>query len=112
MSDYQALQHMLDSITIKQSQLEDGHQLRTSQIFEYLGRVMYNRRTKMDPLWNSLLVAGWETNKLANDSGKPSIRTFSLPSDVADASCTGSSLTSICKAPPTQNPVSQQATAA
>jgi len=71
MSDYQALQHMLDSITVKQSQLEDGHQLRTSQIFEYLGRVMYNRRSKMDPLWNSLLVAGWETSKLSSDGGKP-----------------------------------------
>ena len=74
MSDYQALQHMLDSITIKQSQLEDGHQLRTSQIFEYLGRVMYNRRSKMDPLWNSLLVAGWETSKLSNDGGKPCVQ--------------------------------------
>jgi 20S proteasome subunit beta 7 len=78
MSDYQALQHMLDSITVKQSQLEDGHQLRTSQIFEYLGRVMYNRRSKMDPLWNSLLVAGWETSKLSSDGGKPYVYLLTL----------------------------------
>lgn len=65
MSDFQALQHMLDASSIKQSQLEDGHELRSSQVFEYLGRVMYNRRTKMDPLWNSLVVAGWETDRLA-----------------------------------------------
>lgn len=63
LSDYQQLQHMLDSLTIKQSQLDDGHELRTSQVFEYLTRVMYNRRSKMNPLWNSLLVAGWETSQ-------------------------------------------------
>ena len=27
-------------------------------IHNYLTRTMYNRRTKMDPLWNALLVAG------------------------------------------------------
>ena len=76
MSDYQQLQHMLDGLTVKQSQLDDGHELRTSQVFEYLTRVMYNRRTKMDPLWNSLLVAGWETSqsydgKEVKDSSAP-----------------------------------------
>jgi 20S proteasome subunit beta 7 len=68
-SDYQQLQHMLDSLTVKQSQLDDGHELRTSQVFEYLTRVMYNRRTKMNPLWNSLLVAGWEESN--NGDGAP-----------------------------------------
>lgn len=73
MSDYQAIQHMLDSLTVKQSQLEDGHQLRSSQIFEYLSRVMYGRRNKMNPLWNSLVVAGWETGSASgsDEKGEP-----------------------------------------
>jgi len=71
MSDYQALQHSLDVISIKQSQLDDGHQLRTSQVFEYLSRVMYNKRTKMDPFWNSLIVAGWEKPSRATQAEKP-----------------------------------------
>lgn len=76
LSDYQQLQHMLDTLTVKQSQLNDGHELRTSQVFEYLTRVMYNRRTKMDPLWNSLLVAGWEAphgqaNVESKETGAP-----------------------------------------
>lgn len=67
---------MLDSLTVRQSQIDDGHELRTSQVFEYLTRVMYNRRTKMDPLWNSLLVAGWEgshsiDSKESNENGAP-----------------------------------------
>lgn len=75
LSDYQQLQHMLDSLSVKQSQLGDDHALRTSQIFEYLTRVMYNRRSKMNPLWNSLLVAGWEQNKFAEgEQGAPYVQ--------------------------------------
>lgn len=88
LSDYQQLQHMLDGLSIKQSQLGDDHALRTSQIFEYLTRVMYNRRTKMNPLWNSLLVAGWEQNKFSEgEEGAPFLAyvdlqgtTYSAPS--------------------------------
>lgn len=37
--------------------------LDTPQVFSYLTRVMYNRRNKFDPLWNSLVVAGYEGGK-------------------------------------------------
>lgn len=30
------------------------------EVYAYLCRVMYNRRNKFDPLWNSLVVAGIE----------------------------------------------------
>jgi len=30
------------------------------EIHAYLSRVMYGRRNKMDPLWNQLLVAGFD----------------------------------------------------
>ena len=30
------------------------------QVYSYLCRVMYNRRNKMNPLWNSLVIGGVE----------------------------------------------------
>ena len=37
---------------------EDGRQVSAQEIHQYLTRVMYNRRNKFNPLWNSLIVAG------------------------------------------------------
>lgn len=37
------------------------------QLHEYLSRVMYNRRNKMDPLWNSLVVGGVGINADTGD---------------------------------------------
>lgn len=31
-----------------------------TEVFSYLSRVMYNRRNKFDPLWNSIVVGGVE----------------------------------------------------
>ena len=38
---------------------QDGHQLGPKNLHAYLCRVMYNRRSKQDPLWNSLVVGGF-----------------------------------------------------
>ncbi len=38
--------------------LDDGAAMGAEEIRAFLSRVMYNRRNKSDPLWNSLLVAG------------------------------------------------------
>lgn len=37
---------------------EDGRHVSAQEIHQYLTRVMYNRRNKFNPLWNSLIVAG------------------------------------------------------
>ena len=37
---------------------EDGEFLTPNEIHSYLTRVMYNRRSKGDPLWNALIIAG------------------------------------------------------
>ena len=37
---------------------DDGNSLGPKEIHSYLSRVMYNRRNKFDPLWNSLVLAG------------------------------------------------------
>ena len=59
MSDFQYLQHLLDSLVIsEETTAQDGHTLGPAEIHEYLSQVMYGRRSKIDPLWNSLLVGG------------------------------------------------------
>jgi hypothetical protein len=42
---------------------DDGCSLTPRDIHQYLGRVMYNRRNKFDPLWNELVVAGFRDGK-------------------------------------------------
>lgn len=63
MADFQQLKRMLENLMTEESILDDGHELSTNQVFEYLSNVMYAKRSKMDPLWNTCLVAGWDTTK-------------------------------------------------
>ncbi|GAA5849070.1 hypothetical protein JCM3766R1_002289 [Sporobolomyces carnicolor] len=63
MADFQQLKRMLETLMVEESILDDGHELSTNQVFEYLSNVMYAKRSKMDPLWNTCLVAGWDTTK-------------------------------------------------
>ena len=37
---------------------DDGNTLGPKEIHKYLSRVMYNRRNKFDPLWNTLILGG------------------------------------------------------
>eukprot|EP00126_Sphaerothecum_destruens_P003951 Sdes_comp17793_c0_seq2m7051 len=62
-ADFQYLKKMLDELAIEDECLEDGYQLSPPAILNYLSRVMYNRRSKMDPLWNQLLIAGFHQGK-------------------------------------------------
>ncbi|KIM58013.1 hypothetical protein SCLCIDRAFT_129199 [Scleroderma citrinum Foug A] len=63
MSDFQYLQQLLQEIEIEESTQQDGHELGPVEIHEYLSQVMYARRSKMDPLWNSLLIGGFKDGK-------------------------------------------------
>lgn len=64
MSDFQYLQHILDGLVVsEESNLQDGHTLGPAEIHEYLSQVMYQRRSKFNPLWNSLLVGGVKDGK-------------------------------------------------
>ncbi|BGP28686.1 Proteasome subunit beta type-7 [Rhodotorula toruloides] len=58
MADFQQIKRMLQGLMTDESILEDGHELSTSQVFEYMSNVMYSRRSKFDPYWNAVLVAG------------------------------------------------------
>jgi 20S proteasome subunit beta 7 len=63
MSDFQYIQRMLDELVIDEFAAHDGHSLGPREIHEYLSQVMYARRTKIDPLWNSLLVGGFKNGE-------------------------------------------------
>ena len=48
--------------SIKSDSLNDGHGYTPHSTYSWLTAVMYNRRTKIDPLWNSVIVAGYYDN--------------------------------------------------
>ena len=42
---------------------DDGHTLSPKEIHSYLSRVMYNRRNRMNPYYNQLIVGGFKHGK-------------------------------------------------
>ena len=63
MSDWQYIQQMLEGQIIQEYRNDDGHSLGPEHIHEFLARVMYERRSKSDPFWNSLVVGGFKNGK-------------------------------------------------
>ncbi|KAF5370480.1 hypothetical protein D9615_009737 [Tricholomella constricta] len=63
MSDFQYIQAMLDELIIDEFTAQDGHTLGPAEIHEYLAQIMYARRSKMNPLWNAILVGGVKDGK-------------------------------------------------
>ncbi|KAJ7471818.1 nucleophile aminohydrolase [Mycena latifolia] len=58
MGDFQYIQSILDEIMIDEFASHDGHTLGPAEVHNYLAELMYARRSKMDPLWNAILVGG------------------------------------------------------
>lgn len=57
-SDFQHIMKTLEKAEVSDFCEDDGCVMGPDNIHSYLTRVMYHRRNKGDPLWNSLLVAG------------------------------------------------------
>lgn len=57
-ADFQHTVRMLERYRISEACEDDGHVLSPRQWFTALSAHMYGKRTKMDPLWNSHVVAG------------------------------------------------------
>lgn len=74
-SDMQYIQQLLDDMEIENnyhsSCADEEEQLKPSYVFEYLSSVMYQRRSKINPLWNAIIVGGIE-------DGKPFLRYVNL----------------------------------
>jgi 20S proteasome subunit beta 7 len=62
-SDYQYVQHHLTQMLIEDYYVEDGHHYGPDHIYEYMSRLMYQRRSKMNPLWNTFVIAGCQKGK-------------------------------------------------
>ncbi|WAR29721.1 PSB4-like protein [Mya arenaria] len=48
---------------IEEECLNDGFGYTPSSLFSWLTRVMYNRRSNINPLWNTYVVAGWDNGQ-------------------------------------------------
>ncbi|KAL8713483.1 MAG: hypothetical protein Q9220_002345 [cf. Caloplaca sp. 1 TL-2023] len=57
-SDMQYLDRLLLSLDIEENYGSSGHDLNAKNLHTYLSKVMYKRRSDVNPLWSQLLVAG------------------------------------------------------
>jgi 20S proteasome subunit beta 7 len=80
-SDMQYLDRLLTSLSIEEDYSSQGHTMNAANLHKYLSKVFYKRRSDFNPLWNQVLVAGFD------DESKPFLAsadllgtTFSAPS--------------------------------
>lgn len=57
-SDFQYLGDLLDELSLEDWLNEDGCSMGPHEYSSYIGRVMYNRRSKFNPLYNQFVVVG------------------------------------------------------
>ncbi|XP_064388193.1 bactericidal permeability-increasing protein-like [Halichondria panicea] len=62
-ADYQFLERLFDYLTIESDSLDDGHKYTPTSLYSWLSTYMYDRRTKINPLWNTIVVGGYHDNK-------------------------------------------------
>ncbi|XP_029437128.1 proteasome subunit beta type-4 [Rhinatrema bivittatum] len=58
-ADFQYLKQVLDQMVIDEELVGDGHNYSPKAIHSWLTRVMYNRRSRMNPLWNIVVIGGF-----------------------------------------------------
>lgn len=61
-SDMQYLDRLLNSLDVTENYGSSGHILHAQNIHTYLSKVMYKRRSDINPLWNQVIVAGLDGN--------------------------------------------------
>lgn len=61
-SDFQAVMDMLENVNQEDVNCDDGFTKGPSEVHNYLRAVLYQRRNKFNPLWNQLLVAGYQND--------------------------------------------------
>ncbi|KAL9006702.1 MAG: hypothetical protein Q9188_000576 [Gyalolechia gomerana] len=62
-SDMQYLDRLLLSLDIDENYGSSGHDLNARNLHTYLAKVMYKRRSDINPLWNHILVAGSDSEE-------------------------------------------------
>jgi 20S proteasome subunit beta 7 len=61
-SDMQHIDRLLGSIQIRENYSATGNTLNAKNLHTYLSKVFYKRRSDMNPLWNHVLVAGFDSD--------------------------------------------------
>jgi len=62
-ADFQFLQEIITQKQIDENCRDDGFTLKPKAMHSWLTRVLYNRRSKFDPLWNIFLVGGMQDDE-------------------------------------------------
>ncbi|KAJ2658946.1 Proteasome subunit beta type-7 [Coemansia sp. RSA 1200] len=57
-SDYQHMRHTLENIMTQEYDMDDGQRMGPKSIYKCVSKIMYNRRSRLNPLWNTYVVAG------------------------------------------------------
>ena len=65
----QYIDRLLQELDTEEAYGSPGHALDARGLHTYLSKVMYKRRTEVNPLWNAILVAGLEDG--ANEESGP-----------------------------------------
>ncbi|QKX62623.1 uncharacterized protein TRUGW13939_09784 [Talaromyces rugulosus] len=71
-SDMQHIDRLLGSIQTRENYSATGNTLNAKNLHTYLSKVFYKRRSDMNPLWNHILVAGFD------GEGKPFLSSADL----------------------------------
>lgn len=58
-SDFTHMMKLVDELSTEDFCSDDGISITPKETHAYLSRVIYNRRNKFDPLWNSVIVGGF-----------------------------------------------------
>ncbi|XP_014204523.1 proteasome subunit beta type-4 [Copidosoma floridanum] len=62
-ADYQYLKSIIEQKVLDEQCLDDGFTLKPKALHCWLTRVLYNRRSNFDPLWNNFIIGGIENNE-------------------------------------------------
>lgn len=61
--DFQYVKDLIEQKIIDEECLDDGFNLKPKSLYCWLTRIMYNRRSRFDPFWNTFLVGGLQDGK-------------------------------------------------
>lgn len=62
-ADFQFISDVIQQKQIDEDCRDDGFTMKPKALHSWLTRVLYNRRSKFDPLWNNFLVAGMQDSE-------------------------------------------------
>lgn len=57
-ADFQYLRDIIEQKVIDDECIDDGFKMKPKALYHWLTRVLYNRRSQMDPLWNNYVIGG------------------------------------------------------